>query len=181
MSEGAKRYDRLRQSKPAVLASLLNLITAMTEIHLSAGTPLTYFKELIWDETMAQDRFFGWVEGTLLDQVRLAVQHGTFAPEPAPALFHPNATSSFKQIQFGEANVQLTFHENRKKKIDGADCIVVEPDIDYYNDSGGHTLLEVIPNTVLHRLTDPQVVYVLRWIAGRHSGVPDFNPPYTIE
>jgi hypothetical protein len=24
-------------------------------------------------------------------------------------------------------------------------------------------------------------VYVLRWIAGRHAGVPNFEPPYTLE
>ncbi len=26
----------------------------------------------------------------------------------------------------------------------------------------------------------PKKVYVLRWIAGRHAGVPEFVPPYTI-
>jgi len=39
---------------------------------------------------------------------------------------------------------------------------------------------EVIPNTITHGLTDPKKVYVLRWIAGRHAGVPEFVPPYTI-
>jgi hypothetical protein len=43
-----------------------------------------------------------------------------------------------------------------------------------------HTLLEVIPNAITHGLTDPKEVYVLRWIAGRHAGVPEFTPPYTI-
>jgi RHS repeat-associated protein len=28
-------------------------------------------------------------------------------------------------------------------------------------------------------MTDPKQVYVLRWIAGRHAGVPEFAPPYT--
>jgi hypothetical protein len=28
---------------------------------------------------------------------------GEFAPEPNPGLFHPDATSSFKQIQFRKA------------------------------------------------------------------------------
>ena len=81
----------------------------------------------------------------------------------------------------GEANVQLTFHENDKRDIDGGACIVVEPDIDYYKDLGAHTLLEVIPNALGGSLTDPKIVYMLRWIAGRHAGVPEFNPPYTIE
>jgi hypothetical protein len=56
----------------------------------------------------------------------------------------------------------------------------VEPDIDYFMDGGAHTLFEVIPNTITHGLTDPKKVYALRWIAGRHAGVPEFAPPYAI-
>jgi hypothetical protein len=56
----------------------------------------------------------------------------------------------------------------------------VEPDIDCYQDPGAHTILEVIPNSITHGLTDPKEVYVLRWIAGTHSHVPEFDPPYTI-
>jgi len=58
---------------------------------------------------------------------------------------------------------------------------VVEPDIDYYKDLAAHALLEVIANALTGSLTDPKNVYVLRWIAGRRAGVPEFNPPYTIE
>ena len=115
-----------------------------------------------------------------MDQVRRAALDGEFAPEPNPGLFHPDATSSFKQIQFGEANVQLTFHEKNVQNIDGVACIKVEPDIDYYKDLGAHTLLEVIPNAITHGLTDSKEVYVLRWITGKHAGVPEFAPPYTI-
>ena len=121
-----------------------------------------------------------YADKSLVDQVRRAAMEGEFAPEPSPGLFHPNATSSFKQVQFGEANVQLTFHEKDTKKIDGAQCIKVEPDIDCYQDLGAHTILEVIPNSITHGLTDPKEVYVLRWIAGRHAGIPEFDPPYTI-
>jgi hypothetical protein len=61
----------------------------------------------------------------------------------------------------------------------------MEPDIDYFKDIGAHALLEVVPNTVgklagQSGLTDPKQVYVLRWIAGRRAGVPEFNPLYTI-
>jgi hypothetical protein len=58
---------------------------------------------------------------------------------------------------------------------------MVEPDIDYYKDLLAHALLEVVVNKVSNSLTDPRQVYVLRWIAGRHAGVPNFEPPYTIE
>jgi hypothetical protein len=147
---------------------------------LPSKTPLDYFKEILWDESLAQDRFFGYADASLVDQIRTAAVQGEFAPEPSPGLFHPDATSSFKQIQFGEANVQLTFHENDTKKIDGVQCIKVEPDIDDFQDLGAHALLEVIPNAITHGLTDPKKVYVLRWIAGKHAGVREFAPPYTI-
>jgi hypothetical protein len=38
----------------------------------------------------------------------------------------------------------------------------------------------MIPNAITHGLTDPKKAYVLRWIAGRHAGVPEVAPPYTI-
>jgi hypothetical protein len=173
-------YEKLRTQKPARLASLLNLTAAMSTICLPSGTPLDYFKQILWDDSLAQDRFFGFADATIVDQVKLAAAQGEFAPEPNPGLFHPDATSSYKQIQFGEANVQLTFHETTIEDIGGVKCIKVEPDIDYYKDLGAHSLLEVIPNALTHNLTDPQMVYILRWIAGRHAGVPEFDPSYTL-
>ncbi len=179
-ADAEEHYDNLLEAKPAALASLLNLATAMKAIQLPNNTPLDYLKEILWDESLAQDRFFGYADKSIVDQVRRAATEGESRPEPNPGLFHPDATSSFKQVQFGEANVQLTFHEKDAKKIGGVDCIKVEPDIDYFQDLGAHTLLEVIPNSITHGLTDPKKVYVLRWIAGRHAGVPEFAPPYTI-
>ena len=41
--------------------------------------------------------------------------------------------------------------------------------------------MEVIPNAITGGLTNPEMVYVLRWIAGRHAGIPEFDPPYFIE
>jgi hypothetical protein len=179
-SEGKARYANLMEAKPLSLAALLNITTAMKEIHLPEGNPLDYLRQLKWDESLAQDRFFAYCDPKLLDQVRTAAAQKQFAPETNSTFFHPGATASWKQIQFGEANVQLTFHENDKKNIDGLSCILVEPDIDYYKDLAAHSLLEVIPNAVTHGLTNPEVVYVLRWIAGRHAGVAEFDPPYTI-
>ena len=174
------RYRDLLENKSAVLACLLNITTAMDQIHLPSGSPLDYFQRLIWDDSMAQDRFFGYATADLIDQVRTAAQQGEFAPEAGSALFHPGATASWKQVQFGEANVQLTFHEDDRQTINGVDCVKVEPDIDYYKDLGAHALLEVIPNAATGGLTDPRQVYVLRWIAGRRAGIPEFDPLYTI-
>ena len=179
-AKGRDRYQELMEEKPKALASLLNLTTAMKQIFLANGTPLDYLKEVIWDDTLAQDRFFCYCDATLIDQVRSAAAQGLFDPEFGSSVFHSGATASWKQVQFGEANVQLTFHEGDKQTIDGTKCIVVEPDIDYHKDLAAHTLLEVIPNTITKGLTNPEVVYVLRWIAGRRAGVPEFAPPYVI-
>ena len=180
-AEGQTRYENLMEDKPNSLAALLNITTAMKAIQLPQRTPLDYLRQLKWDDTLAQDRFFAYCDPRLIDQVRIAATQGEFAPETSPAFFHPGATASWKQIQFGEANVQLTFHEGDRQAIEGVNCILVEPDIDYYKDLAAHTLLEVIPNALTGGLTNPEMVYVLRWIAGRHAGVPEFSPPYTIE
>ncbi len=177
---GKTRYEDLMENKELQLAALLNITTAMGQIQLPQGTPLQYLKQVKWDDSLAQDRFFAYCDPELLNQVRTAASHDEFAPELNSSFFHKGATASWKQVQFGEANVQLTFHEEDKLKIDGQSCIVVEPDIDYYKDLGAHALLEVIPNAITHGLTNPEEVYVLRWIAGRHAGIPEFNPPYTI-
>ena len=177
---GEARYDKLvEQEKP--LACLLNLAEAMSQIQLTQGTPLTYIKQLIWDgpNAPAQDRFFAWCDPELINQIKSAPP-GQFAVELDPGAFHPGATSSWKQIEFGEANVQLTFHENDKQVINGVNCVMVEPDIDYFRDILAHTILEVIPNALDNSLTDPTQVYVLRWIAGQTAGIPEFAPLYTI-
>jgi hypothetical protein len=179
--DAKKRFSDLLSKRPLAAASFLTLATAMSVIHLPTGTPLDYFKQILWDDSLAQDRFFAYADIDIVTQVRLAVQQGEFAPEPNPGMFHPDATSSYKQVQFGEANVQITFHEKDLKMIDGVNCVKVEPDIDYFKDLGAHAIFEVIPNSVTHGLTDPKKVYMLRWIAGRRAGVPEFNPPYTLE
>jgi hypothetical protein len=54
--------------------------------------PLQYFKELIWDDTMAQNRFYGYADLELCDQVKLAAAHGEFSRELGFDLFHSGAT-----------------------------------------------------------------------------------------
>ena len=56
-----------------------------------------------------------------------------------------------------------------------SNCLVVEPDIDYFKDTLAHLLFEVAVNA-----TDPRAVYTLRWIAGQRAAVPEVDPQYTI-
>ena len=177
-ASAADRYGQLMEDRPQVLACYFNLVTAMSQIQLPVKTPLDYIRELIWDDTMQQDRFFAWADPAMIDQMIQTAELDEFSPEAGSAMFHPGATRSWKQIQFGEANVRLTFHEDNKKTINGLDCVMVEPDIDYYKDRLAHALLEVTTNRLTNSLTDPRQVYVLRWMAGRHAGVPSFEPPY---
>lgn len=179
---GENRYNALLEQQPKTLACLLNLGEAMSQIQLSQFTPVPYLKQMIWDAPFApaQDRFFAWCDVELINQVKVAAAAGLFAVENDPGLLHPGATSSWKQVRFGEANVQLTFHENNRSTIDGVECVIVEPDMDYYRDPLAHILLEVIPNELTGTLTDPVMVYVLRWIAGQTAGLSQFAPLYTI-
>lgn len=166
------------QTQPK-LACLLNIASAMDQIFLQQGTALSYLKSIFVTD-LRQDRFFALADPALLTQVSLAskifdkqgdADLGLHSGNPA----YGPATSSFKQKQFGEANVQLTFHGNQ----DG--LLVVEPDIDYYKNPLAHTIFELIPNGFNGNLTDPREVYVLRWIAGQSAGLPEFDPLYTIE
>jgi hypothetical protein len=179
-SAGRDRYTDVLENRPEALACLLNILTAMQQIHLRSGTPVTYLRELIWDESMEPDRFYGWVSTELVPQVEHSAAEGHFEPEPGAALFHPGATRSYKQKQFGEANVQITLHENDTRTIKGIPCVKVEFDIDYYKDPLAHALLEVVYHRLTGAATDPRQVYVLRWVAGRRAGMPDFNPPYRL-
>jgi len=172
-------YDSIVEDRPKETACLLNLATAMSQIFLANGTPLDYLRGIEWD-SLAVDRFFGSAIPDLVSEVKQMVVKKLFAPELDPEFFHGDATSSFKEVRFGEANVQLTFHENDKKRIDGELCVRVEPDIDYYKDLGAHALLEVFHNKLTNSLTDPAQVYVLRWMAGKQAGLPEFNPPYRL-
>jgi hypothetical protein len=96
------RYEDLMEDKPKSLAALLNITTAMQEIALHDGTPLDYLKQIIWDDTLAQDRFFGYCDVKLIDEVRLAASQenlllsllrGCCIPEP------PRAGSRFSSAR----------------------------------------------------------------------------------
>jgi len=179
-AKAQERYEDLMEDSGPSLACVFNILTATRDIHLPQSTILDYFRQFVWgdkDFPMKQDRFYVWAEPDLLNQVKLAHAQGAFSEEPNPGILHKGATCSYKQIQFGEANVQITFHENNTSPA-GTNWVLVEPDIDYFRDMAAHTLLEVVPG--FFSLTDPKTVYVLRWIAGRQANVPEFNPPYSI-
>jgi len=98
-----------------------------------------------------------------------------------------DSDASYKEKRFGEANLQFTFHSETDPT--GQGLIKVEMDIDYYRDAAAHIAVEVIPNGFEQLvklfgpgLTNPAVVYALRWMAGKHAGEQqEFDPLYTLQ
>jgi hypothetical protein len=178
-----QRYADLQANKPAPLACFMNLITAMNGIGIGAGkTPLDYLKEIKWDDSFAQDRFFGYIDPAMIPAVEATALDGEFAEEKDPGVLHPGATLSYKQTEYDYSNVQLTFHQNPEdlKMIDGLECVLFEPDMDLYKDLLDHGVLEVLPNLLTHGLTDPVDILSLRWLDTNDAHEPPFDPCYTL-
>jgi hypothetical protein len=70
-ADGQERYENFLEQKSLSVAALLNITTAMAQIQLPIGTPLDYLRQLAWDDTLAQDRFFAYCDPALLDQVKI--------------------------------------------------------------------------------------------------------------
>lgn len=174
------RYDYLAHSRPSSLASLLNIATALSQVTFAGRNALSFFHALDWDDSMAQDRFFGFVDRAMVEAVRTAAGQGGYAEEKNCKQFHKDATCSWKQTTARVANVQFTFHENNHRVIDGIDCVGFEPDIDLYRDLIEHGFGEVFPNLLLSRKTDPYTVFAMRWSISQHAGEPTFNPGYEL-
>ena len=179
--EAEARYLALGKEKPLPLASLMNLSAAMSELEIGGGkTPMDFIKEVIWDDTLKQDRFFGYADPAIIPLVHAASADDEFARERGCAFFHKDATQSYKQVQFDYSNVQLTFHEKDTKMIGDVECIKIEPDMDLYKDIVAHGLGEVVPNLSTHRLTSPLDVLALRFTEAVQGEQPLFDPGYLL-
>ena len=186
---GRDRYEMLIEQRTLSAVCLWNILTASRQLLLPGGSVADHIRQLFWDTSMAQDRVFAFADGRLVGLVAEAATHGIFEQQNGSLAkrFHRGATSSFKQTQFNEANLQITFHEGTTMKIDGVDCVKVELDLDYFKDLASHGVLEVLPNAIqkavkgeLHGRTNPRDIYKMRWMAAKNSiGVPDFDPPFT--
>lgn len=160
-------YETTLEDRPTALATMLNVLAASETLDLTR-----HFRSIEWS-TLRNDRFYCWVDRAFVDFVK-----GSKRFVPSPVGSHAGATRTFKQNDFNEANLQYSLHENAAPPpgLDGA--VRVECDMDYYKDKGAHFLLEVLPNRLTGSRTNPALVYMLRWMAGRRAGEPDFAPPY---
>ena len=185
-------YATLRENPPA-LACLLNIVAALEQMLLAPSelVDVNPMRSLMALQAAEPDRAFVWVRPGFLEQVTAtakAKKQGLARLEEAPAFLHKGATVSYKQIDFGEGNVQLSFHTERRRPVRGVECMLVDIDIDYFQDAGAHLLMEVFPNKLksligggksAQLVTDPRLVYALRWIAGRRKG-REFAPAYVL-
>jgi hypothetical protein len=179
-AKAEERHGQWMEDTPEHLAAFLNFAEAMDDVRFRIGTGFDCLKQPLTNrlpEDFLVDRFFAFADAVVVQLVEDAVREGTF--EPANSSLHPGATRSFKEVRFGEANLQVTLHEKDRKVIGGVKCVKVEIDMDYFRDPAAHLLLEVLPNQ-FGGSTDPRQIYVLRWIAGRRARVSEFNPPYHI-
>ena len=80
-ASAADRYSQLMENSAATCWLVSSTWSRpCRRFNCPVKTPLDYIKELIWDDTMAQDRFFAWADPAVIDQVIQATSHGQFAP-----------------------------------------------------------------------------------------------------
>jgi hypothetical protein len=161
-------YEDTLESRPRALATMLNVLAASESLGV-----LQHFRSVEWN-TIRNDRFYGWVDPALIDFITASPKRF----QPSPVGSHVGATRTFKQTDFNEANIQYSLHENAPPPEGLEGTVRVECDMDYYKDKGAHFLLEVVPNRLTGSRTNPALVYMLRWMAGRRAGDNEFAPPY---
>ena len=175
----ASLYEEKIRSDQSAVACLLNIIDAMRSIDLGGRSPLSFFRAIEW-ETIERDRFFGYADPAMISWVRAAAERGEFEEEENCGTFHHGATCSWKQKEFRNTNVQLTFHEHDTRMIDGVRCVKIEPDIDLYRNLIAHGFAEVLPNSITHGKTDPITVFAMRMGLADDGELRSFEPGYVI-
>ncbi len=160
-------YEAALEERPKALATMLNVVAAAENLGL-----IGHIRSAEWD-SLRNDRFFCWVEPEFVEWVSRSPRF-----KPSPVGSHIGATRTFKQIDFNEANIQFSLHEKTPAPPGLEGRVRVECDMDYYKNQGAHLLLEVLPNRLTGSRTNPAIVYMLRWMAARRAGYPDFAPPY---
>lgn len=177
----ARRWTDTFEQQPPVAGCLLNILTVAANTSVAGGRQLLGFlQQVVFDDRMKQDRFFCWADRTVIPQLRQPPETSAQVRfVSADSSLHPGATGSVKAKQYAEANLQVTFHENDQPPAGHPDWVLLELDIDYFDDKGAHFFLEVIPNGFSGGLTDPAHVLALRWMAERRAGRA-FDPLYTL-
>ena len=164
-------YEKLLKLHPQNLAALINISVALQQIQIGGRSAFSYYQAIGLDQGLLRDRFFAYVDKSLLLQLKAntADKHRHTPPGDTP----------FTSLHLSWI-LQLTFNEKNTLLFNGIECVRVDTDIDYYR-RFNHGLREVIPNLLLHRRSSPLRVFQLRWRATKKqqlsgSPMPDFAP-----
>ena len=194
-----ERYDNIRESDPRSLATLLNICTALESVPLPDRCfpgPLYFDWQPVWD-LLSPDRVWAWVDMRLVEAIREASCLRAFAHDPRPRARHAGipgragpATTGWQEVRFDLANLNLTFHEYDRRTFDwtgplgdtrSVDCVIVEAGMNYWGDLLSLGLCDSIPPAAARMNYAAELSYQLRWMVTRQEGLPEFNPPYSIE
>jgi hypothetical protein len=161
------------------LAAIHNFTTALKSIELEGRSVFSYFRQLIvaGERAPERDRFYALAHKDLEPALERARRQKLWAK--GSTAFHPGSTASYKEKAYGEGNIQLSLYGNEQVSL--RDSLMVEVDIDYYKDTLSHGLLELVPNKLLEKTTDPKMAYRLRWMAMRNVAGLEFDPSYVLE
>lgn len=194
-----ERYEAIRESDPRSLATLLNVCTALESMPLPDPcfpSPLHFDWQPVWD-LLSPERVWAWVDIRLVEAIRGASCLRAFAHDPRPGVRHRGipgrvgpATTGWQEVRFDVANVNLIFHEHDRSTLDlrdplgdtrSVDCVMVEAGMNYWGDLLSLGLCDAIPPEEARTKCAPEMSYQLRWMVTRQEGMPEFNPPYSIE
>lgn len=169
-------YILLQKEFSEGLATVLNIAGAFTGF---AQHPLSFAEKF---NSLAPDRFFAEAQDAFVGFLESATKEGLF--QVAPHGLHPGSDFSYKEVRYPEANVQFTITRLPDHKV------TIDADIDYFSDLASHFFLEVFPQDLIpailgtaKRLTNPMVVYALRWMAMQRKSAGaglTFQPAYKI-
>lgn len=115
-------------------------------------------------------------EGVIKRDAETRKEQAVFRADPklASAIFHPGATSGYREQSFDTANLQLSFHPKESGRGP-----LAEIDIDYFADKARHLFGEVIPNKTAKGTTDPVRVFQFRWMEHARRD-KKFEPGYSL-
>ncbi|MCW5965894.1 MAG: hypothetical protein KIT83_17785 [Bryobacterales bacterium] len=175
-------YGELLESRPTALGCFLNVWEILRGLPFSSGNPGTYMHAALSFEKsdLQPDRCFLWCRKDFIDEVKQAAVQGIFMEVGAAGLFHPGASLGFKEKRFGQANLQICFHERDTRSEGGVVYVKTEFDVDYFRDPLSHFLLEVAVNSITGSVTDPRQVYCLRWMTSKRTAGEVFDPLFTV-
>jgi hypothetical protein len=94
-----------------------DIVAALGRQYLPKGTPLSYMKELNWQDGITESSLVAYVDQAIKNQFKQASTQGSLSPEASPAALHPGDTSSYERVQAGQVSYQLLWIAGRQAGV----------------------------------------------------------------